>query len=88
MMMMMMMMMMLMMMLSLSLSLFCGGGVCDDDYGEEKVEEEDDDLFSNACVLPHHVYGMHSHVQAPAFGEDDYRVCAAHGVIDKKQVRL
>jgi isoleucyl-tRNA synthetase len=23
--------------------------------------------------------------QAPAFGEDDYRVCAAHGIIDKKE---
>jgi len=23
--------------------------------------------------------------QAPAFGEDDYRVCMAHGIVDKGQ---
>lgn len=25
--------------------------------------------------------------QAPAFGEDDYRVCLEHGVIEKVQIK-
>ena len=37
------------------------------------------------CHPPDHLYHPRTTLclQAPAFGEDDYRVCLAHGVVEK-----
>lgn len=68
----------------------CGGGVWGGgavlgvgEEGKQYREREESRLLGllpNGC--PHHLFATPS-VQAPAFGEDDYRVCLAHGVCEK-----